>query len=264
MRTTDRALAIDAAAIAAISAGICLASHRPVVMAALVLTVIGARFVAWRRLPAAQRGHGLGAELAWFGTGLVLGAANDWNSVTRHRIYDYTVPVEWPALSLVPIWMLLAWGMIVRLAVGVVTWQRLALPAPRALSPWLALPLLLGLVVATRQAIYRTYADPLWSWLPFALALALAIAILRPDRRRLALLAGVAAVGPAVEVLYIQVGRLHAYPLGWLGGVPLWIVLWWVLAVLVLEQLVARVPARVARGVASRREDGPRGRSLQP
>src|SRR5690606_21806282 len=164
----------------------------------------------------------------------------------------------WPALSLVPLWMLVAWGMIVRLAVSVVTWERLALPAPRALPPWLAIPFLLALVVATRQAIYRTYADPVWSWLPFALALVLALAVLRPGRRRLALLAAVAVAGPAVEILYIQVGQLHAYRLGWLAGVPLWIVLWWVLAVLVLEQLLAALFC--ARGTPTCAPPAPRAR----
>ena len=248
MQTTDRALAVDAAAIVALSVAICLASQRLAVMDAWVPAVIAARFVAWRLLPAAERGHGLVAELGWFGACLVVGAGNDWNSVTRHRIYAYGVPLERPELSLVPLWMLACWGMILRCVVSPIRWRRLALPPPRALSPWLAIPFLLALVVVTRQAIYRSYDDPVWSWLPFALALAAAGVVLRPDRRRLALLAGVAVAGPVVELLYIQIGQLHAYRLGWLGGVPLWIVLWWVLAVGILEQLLARVLARGSGG----------------
>jgi hypothetical protein len=109
------------------------------------------------------------------------------------------------------------------------------------------------LALLTRQTIYRSYDDPIWSWLPFALALAAAWIVLRPDRRRLGLLLGVGVAGPMVEVLYIQVGHLHRYRLGWLAGVPLWIVLWWVLAVLILEQLLARVAPRARRGGAGAR-----------
>ncbi len=152
------------------------------------------------------------------------------------------MPLEAPAQSLVPLWMLAAWGLIVRFILALVTWSRLALPAPRAWPrPALRVGFVLALVVVTRQAIYRLHDDR-WSWAPFALALAAALAVLRPiDAPPLLLV--VAALGPAVEALYIQLGGLHAYHLGWLAGVPLWIALWWVLAVLVWSELSqARAP----------------------
>jgi len=244
VRTSDRAFAIDAAAIGLLSVAICLLSRHPIVMDAVVAGLIVARLGAYALLPRAQRGRGFGLELGLFALCLALGAFNDWNSVTRHRIYDYTVPLEAPAQSLVPLWMLAAWGLIVRFILALVTWSRLALPAPRAWPrPALRVGFVLALVVVTRQAIYRLHDDPVWSWAPFALALAAALAVLRPDRRRLALLLVVAALGPAVEALYIQLGGLHAYHLGWLAGVPLWIALWWVLAVLVWSELSqARAP----------------------
>jgi hypothetical protein len=51
--------------------------------------------------------------------------------------------------------------------------------------------------------------------------------------------------GPLIEILYIQLGGLHQYDLGWLGGVPLWIALWWLLAVLVWKDLAYRLEARL-------------------
>ena len=63
------------------------------------------------------------------------------------------------------------------------------------------------------------------------------IAKLEPD------LAGIIAIGgPAVEIAYIQLGGLHRYQLGWLGGVPMWIALWWVLAILIWDDLSACRP----------------------
>ena len=110
---------------------------------------------------------------------------------------------------------------------------------------WLKVALQLLLVLATRQAIYRLYDDPLWSWLPFAAALALWLALFRPSTHDLKLLALVALGGPGIELLYINVGLLHRYALGWIGGVPLWIALWWLLAVLVVNDLSARLLQRI-------------------
>lgn len=54
----------------------------------------------------------------------------------------------------------------------------------------------------------------------------------------------VLALGAIVEVAYIQGGGLHRYHLGWIGGVPLWIALWWPLAVLVWGDLARRLLPR--------------------
>ena len=97
------------------------------------------------------------------------------------------------------------------------------------------------LVLATRQLLYRYYLDPVLSWLPFAVAL-LAYAALfgvPAHERRLAALAALG--GPAVEIAFIHIGGLHHYHLGWFGGVPLWIILWWILAVLIWNDLSARL-----------------------
>ena len=261
MTVGPRALAVELTALATVSVAICLASHRLALMSVLVPLVLAARMVCWRRLPRGERG-GLshGAELALFGLCTVLGAFNDWNSVVHHRIYDYGVPHAFPGFSTIPLWMLAYWGLILRAVATLARYRGIApAPTPRNLvrltqrltwrSPALKVALQLALVLATRQLIYRNYLHPLWSWLPFAAALALYALLFRP-RRSEGLLAGLfVAGGPLVEVLYIQLAGLHRYHLGWLGGVPLWIALWWVLAVLIWGDLSLRVQLLLARAL---------------
>ena len=253
--TSDRAVAVDAAAVAAVSVAICAAADRLALMSALVAAVWVARLALWARaLPVAERGSPA-AELALLAACTALGAFNDWNTVVRHGVYAYTVPAYFPRLSIIPLWMLAFWGLVLRLMISLVRWRRLGPPAAardqvylgrRAVErPWLKLGVELVLLAVTRQLVYRYYADPLWSWLPFAVALAAFFVLFRPDRHDLRLVALFAVGGPAVEAAYIQLGHLHRYALGWLGGVPLWIVLWWVLAVLIGKDLLARAqPAR--------------------
>ncbi|MBK9033779.1 MAG: hypothetical protein IPL61_21350 [Myxococcales bacterium] len=214
-------------------------------MTALVPAVIAARFALLAAVPRGRRALGLPAEAVFFALCTVVGAVNDWNSVTRHRVYDYRVPVDLPSVSTIPLWMLLYWGLVLRFLATLFRWRRLALPPPAAAHPGARIAVLLALVVITRQAVYRTFADPVWSWLPFALAIAVAVIALRPGRARLLVLAGFVVVGPLVEVLYIQLGHLHAYHLGWLGGVPVWIALWWGLAALVWDDLSRRLQTRL-------------------
>lgn len=246
----DRAFFVDLAAVVVVSAAICLFSKELALMSVLVPVVLALRLGAFLALPANERDGTRPGEVAFYALCTLLGGFNDWNSVTRHRVYDYTVPTDLEGLSHIPLWMLLFWGLILRFMVTLGHWRRLGLPPARDVVHlgWreLAGPLPkvlveLSLVLATRQAIYRTYAHPVWSWLPFALAIALYVLLLRPDRLRLALLAAVIVIGPLVEILYIQVGDLHAYRLGWLGGVPLWIALWWGLAVLVWQDIGTRL-----------------------
>ena len=251
---SDRALLLDAAVIAVISTAICVASQQLIFMTVLVGVVMLVRFVAFSRLPATERGGSMRTELLFFGVCTALGAFNDFNSVVRHRIYDYGVPVFFASLTTIPLWMLLYWGMILRFVTTLTRWNRFAARhRPRAelrllgKSTWAPLLVALALVLATRQCI-------------FAVAIAIYAALFVLNRRDL-LLAGLFLLGgPLIEVAYIQLGSLHRYHLGWFGGVPLWIVLWWVLAVLVwqdmsvrmltvlrgLENRAARVPAPVA------------------
>ena len=250
--TSNRAVLIDLAAVTGISLALCLTRSSLEWMQAVVPIVLGLRTLAWLRLPACERGPAR-VELPFFVLCIVLGAFNDWNSVHHHRVYDYTVDVGHPRWSMIPVWMLLFWGMILRLVATLGRWRGLGswtTPLEKVVfggrvlrSPHLALLVQLLLVLGTRQAIYRTYLDPIWSWLPFALAACLYLVVLRPHGPALKLMGLALVAGPAIEILYIQVGQLHRYHLGWFGGVPLWIILWWALAIPIWADLSLRLTA---------------------
>lgn len=250
--TGSRALAADAAAVAIIGVGICTASDQGAFMSVLVAAVILLRFLAWALLSAAERGVSMRGEIVFFAVCLFLGAANDWNSVVHHRVYDYDVAVS--AEGTIPAWMLAYWGIILRCVATLCRWRRIeppTSPEPPAPRPLIRVSIELLLVLVTRQLLYRYSLDPVLSWLPFALALVAYGALfgIPAKERRLAALAAV--VGPLVEIAFIHLGALHHYHLGWLGGVPLWIVLWWVLAVLIWNDLSARLLGALA-GAAAR------------
>ncbi|MBZ0253807.1 MAG: hypothetical protein K8I02_10760 [Candidatus Methylomirabilis sp.] len=122
---------------------------------------------------------------------------------------------------------------------------------------------MLALVLGTRQAIYRFHGDPVLSWAPFAAALGLYALLLRPGRPELRLMGAIAVLGPAIEVLYIQVGGLHRYRLGWLGGVPLWIALWWVLAAPIRGELSGRLERALARRLPAPERVAPSARRVR-
>jgi hypothetical protein len=247
---------VDAATVGVVSVAIAAAAHQLAFMSVIVPVVLAARFAAWARLPRSERDGSLVEELPFFALCTLLGAFNDWSSVVRHGVYDYTVPSD-VAFSTIPLWMLLFWGMILRLMATVTRARalgatgvpddsvRLGIATRRSAA--LRVGVMLALVVATRQLIYRHHDDPVLSWLPFAVALAVAAWCLRPTGHDVKLMALVAVVGPAIEILYIQVGQLHFYRLGWLAGVPLWIALWWVLAVVIWKDLSLRLHGLVGR-----------------
>lgn len=259
--TSDAELAVDAGVVALGSLAISLFAHRLALMTALVPGLLALRLVLWWRASRARRAP-LGAELLLFALCTVLGGLNDWNTVVRHRVYDYTVPVYFPELSTIPLWMLLFWGLVLRLMLTVAAWGRLGAGArsrdavrlgarlvPQAVA---RVGLMLLLLLVTRQGIYRLAQDPILSWLPFACALAIFPLLFGLDRHEIKILGLTLVAGPLVEVLYIQVAGLHRYHLGWLGGVPLWILLWWLLAILLWKDLGRRAQARLEAWLGGR------------
>lgn len=252
---SDRLVALDAALVVGVTLGILWAARDWAVMSGVVGAAVVIRFGCLALVPRSERGLSLGAEAVFHGGLALLGGFNDWNSVCAHRIYDYTVPVDLPEWSTIPTWMLVYWGQILRLIATVARWHRLGPPPAARDTVWLGarpvesaplkIVLELTLLVVTRQCIYRLWADPLWSWLPFASALVAGAVLFRPGRWELRLIALVMAAGPLAEVAYIAAG-LHRYALGWFGGVPLWIVLWWGLAVLLFSDLATRALSQLA------------------
>ena len=250
LAATDREVYLDLAVIALGSAAICLWAQHLVLMTCFVPVLIAARLVLWA-VWARPTARPVAPELIFFGLCIVLGAFNDWNSVVRHEIYEYSAPHFFPSFSTIPIWMLLFWGLILRLMATFATWERLEAnprPGSSGVSSWrdgvgVRLVVELVLLLVTRQAIYRLYLDPVFSWLPFLAAILVFFAVFPPTKAELSLVAIAVVVGTVVEIIFIQIGALHWYHLGWVGGVPLWIMLWWALSILIwrdVSQLIRR------------------------
>ncbi len=249
--TGDKAFALDASVVLVVSVLICTLSRELFLMSILVPALLILRCILWGSLSPNERGHSYRTEVVLWTVCAVLGAFNDWCSVVVYEVYAYSVPFWLPRLTTIPLWMLCFWGMILRFCVSLARWRRLGSEehpldtirlGRRVLSSArLKIALQLVLVVATRQTIYRCFEDPIWSWAPFAAALVL-YGVLFPVKAGVLRLALVFAVGgPVVEILYIGLGGLHEYQLGWLAGVPLWIALWWVLAILIWQDLSHRL-----------------------
>ena len=246
---SNRLMALDGACIVVVSTAICFASRHLVFMSVFVPLVLAVRFVALWAV-AGREGVNMKAEIFFFIVCTGLGAFNDWNSVCNKKIYEYSVP-HFFEFSSIPLWMLLFWGMILRFFARLARWERLGPDdAPSNLvgrggfeadNAPLKILAEFCLIAATRWMIYRFYMDPVLSWLPFLAGLILFVLLFHPSRHDYKLLVLFLLLGPVVEVLYIQAGDLHFYHLGWIGGVPLWIVLWWALIILIWKDLAFRI-----------------------
>lgn len=246
---SNRLVAVDALVIALASAAICLASKALLFMTIFIPLLLLARMATVMAL-ARSEGVNIGAELLFLLICTAFGAFNDWNSVCNNKIYLYTVP-HYFKFSTIPIWMLLFWGMILRFVARLARWKALGAGEEvtntigvgkfKWQSGLVRVIFQLLLVFATRQAIYRNYMDPLWSWIPFLMALVLFFMVGQTNKHDLKLVGIFLLGGPLIEILYIQVGTLHYYHLGWLGGVPLWIALWWLLIVVIWKDLAFRI-----------------------
>ncbi len=250
--TSDAEVALDGSVIVIVSILLSFSSRNLLTMSIAVPALLILRTILWQNLRLRGRDR-LKAELLFLGICTILGAGNDYNTVVRHGVYSYGAPVFFPDLTTIPIWMLLYWGMILRFIATLAGWARLGsdplirnqgkLGSTHWKSGKLKIGIQLLLVLATRQAIYRFYLDPVLSWLPFLVAGILYFLIFLPDRRERWLAGAALTLGTGIEVLYIQVGGLHQYHLGWIGGVPLWIALWWGVAVVVWKDLSLRILA---------------------
>ncbi len=268
MQPASARVLVDGLIVGSIGVAICLAGQHLAFMTGLVALAF-----VFRVLLAPQLGGSMGRELALLGICTAVGAANDWNTVVLHDVYSYDVPSALPVHGAIPVWMLLYWGLILRFVSSLGRWPALGpegpadqvgLPGRRWIHPVGRLGVQLVLVLATRQAIYRFFDDPVLSWLPFAGAAVLwwLLLGLSAHDSRLALLA--VTVGTASEAALITVGGLHRYELGLIGGVPLWIILWWPLAVLVWKDIGGRIETALQGSAAASPEQPRREREEQP
>lgn len=248
---SGRALRLDALAVAAVGGAAVATGGQLVPMYVATAAAVGLRMALWARLPAVERGHGPGREIAVFAVCAVAGGFNDWNTVDRHGVYRYLVESDLAPRSTIPSWMWLYWGLILRLMLTLTRWRALYPPEQPRNTVWLGfrqvesarlkVALEIALVLLTRQAIYRLYLDPVWSWLPFFAALALAAALLRFRAYEWKLVALALLLGPLAEGALIRLAGLHRYELGVFLGVPMWIILWWALGVVILQDWWGRM-----------------------
>jgi hypothetical protein len=252
---STRLMAIDAGVIVVISLLICAAADRLVFMSIAVPMIIAVRMFL---LYALRRNEGIHfrVELVFFGICTLLGAYNDYFSVCIKNIYDYTVP-HFFSWSTIPLWMLLYWGMILRTFARFARWEVLKPPEVSSdnigFGRWytesvtIKIVFMLALVFVTRNQIYQHYLHPIWSWVPFLAALLIYLTLCAPTLHDIKLMVVVLPVGPLVEMLYINLGGLHRYHLGVAGGVPLWIILWWLLIILIWKDIAMRLEIRLRR-----------------
>ncbi len=120
----------DAGTVALGSLAIALFAHHLALMTVLVPILIALRLGLWRWAKGPRRAP-FAAELLLFALCTAFGAFNDWNTVVRHGVYEYTVPVRFPELSTIPLWMLLFWGLVLRLMLTVASFGRLGATAAR-------------------------------------------------------------------------------------------------------------------------------------
>jgi len=250
MSSVTARVLVDGAIVGSIGVAICFGGQHLPFMTGLVALAFVVRVLLARQL-----GGSIGRELVFLGICTAVGAANDWNTVVLHDVYAYDVPTALPVDGAIPVWMLLYWGLILRFVSSLGRWpglgaegpaDQVGLPGHRAAHPVGRLAVQLVLVLATRQAIYRFFDDPVLSWVPLAGAAVLWWLLLGSSAhdRGLALLA--VTVGTAAEAVLITVGGLHRYELGLVGGVPLWIILWWPLAVLLWKDIGGRIETALA------------------
>ncbi|MBI2069630.1 MAG: hypothetical protein HYT79_03430 [Elusimicrobia bacterium] len=229
---------IDAGAVAIVGIAVLACADRPVFMLFLVSAVFGLRFFLWRLWVRRNKSHSMAAEIVFVACCAAIGAFNDWNSVDGHGVYHYRAALLFPWISTIPFWMLLYWGLILRFLASLLNVRKFFLTGPTQGGGLFKRAAFAGiLVLLTRQAIYRFYADPWMSWLPFAAALLGALTFYRPGPLKIVILSVMTAMAVGTEILFIQTAGLHEYYLGVIGGAPVWIMLWWFLAFIVWGDL---------------------------
>ncbi len=254
---SNKLMLIDTVVIVIVSIAISVASNRLVFMSFFVPAIIISRMILLYLLQK-EEAVNFKAEVVFLLICILLGGFNDWNSVCNKKIYDYSVPVFFESFSTIPLWMLLFWGMILRYFARLARWQRLNPPdslmdkigigSTYVENNYFKIGAELILVLVTRQFIYRNYLDPIWSWLPFAAAIIIFMLFFYPTRHDFLLLIIFVIGGPLIEILYIKVGHLHYYHLGWIFGIPLWLALWWMLIIIIWKDISLRLEEAIKSG----------------
>ena len=242
---TDVFFYTDLASFIVASILICLFSHRLILMTVLIplLMILRTYYVTLRfnKEETIQ-------EIIFLSICIVIGGFNDWNSVCNKNIYSYGVPTFFPKITTIPLWMLFYWGLILRLITSLAFWSKIETQNTYSNkvrffgdNAWFKVLFQLLLVFITRQLIYINYLDPFLSWIFFAIAFVVYLIFIPLKKADILLLTSFAIGGPITEVLYIKIGNLHHYHHGVFFGVPIWIILWWIISVLLWKDISCRL-----------------------
>ena len=176
-------------------------------------------------------------DVIFFLMGLVLGGGNDLMSMWK-GVYYYTPATILPVP--IPVWMLLFWGEIFVFFRKLMRYGPFLGPEgpPKRL---LDLPLGFDLVlyVIYRMIIYRYASEP---WLPDALyagILVVRLLLLPPTANERKLMLTLLFLGPVYEIVLIRCG-LYVYQNGFIMGLPLWLIIWWVFIIRVFKAITDR------------------------
>lgn len=218
----------EAAVLIITALAICLFSQNTKVMSIVFALIIIFRFVLLNR-----RG-----DIIFFLMGVILGGGNDLMSMWK-GVYYYTPSTILPVP--IPVWMLFFWGEIFiffRKLIRYGPFLRSATLAKRLLKLPFALDLILFAIF--RIIIYRYASEP---WLPdalFAGIFAMRILLLPPTTDERKLMIAILFIGPVYEIALIRCG-LYVYQNGFIWGLPLWLIIWWVFIIRVFKAIIDRI-----------------------
>ncbi|UCD85179.1 MAG: DUF2878 family protein [Deltaproteobacteria bacterium] len=232
-QTTLGELLREAAVLIITALAICLFSQNTKIMSIVFAAIVIFRFVFFNR-----RG-----DVIFFLMGVILGGGNDLMSMWR-GVYYYTPATILPVP--IPVWMLLFWGEIFvffRKLIRYGPFLRPETPRKRLLDLPLALDIILFAVY--RIIIYRYASVP---WLPDALYAGILVArllLLPPKTDERKLMITILLLGPVYEIALIRCG-LYVYQNGFIWGLPLWLIIWWVFIIRVFKAIIDRIEHSVA------------------
>jgi hypothetical protein len=231
-QTTQSELLGETAVILFITLMIYFFSQNTKVMSIAFAFIIIFRFVLLNR-----RG-----DIIFFFLGLILGGGSDLMSMWR-GVYYYTPTTILPVP--IPVWMLLFWGEIFvffRKLIRYGPFLHLENPRKRILDLPLALDIILFAVY--RMIIYRYASVP---WLPDALYAGIFVVrllLFPPTNDERKLMITMLLLGPVYEIALIRCG-LYVYQNGFVWGLPLWLIIWWVFIIRIFKTLTDEIEYKI-------------------
>ncbi len=218
----------EAALLIITALAICLFSQNTKVMSIVFALIIIFRFVLLNR-----RG-----DIIFFSMGVILGGGNDLMSMWR-GVYYYTPTTILPVS--IPVWMLLFWGEIFVFFRKLIRYGPLLRPETTR-KRLLDLPLALDIILFAiyRIIIYRYASVP---WLPDALYAGIFVVrllLMPPTTDERKLMITILLLGPLYEITLVKCG-LYVYQNGFIWGLPLWLIIWWVFIIRMFKAFIDRI-----------------------